>query len=300
MNFGTLPPLTSLKAFAAVAETGSLSAAGRMLNVTHVAVSQQVRSLEDHLGHSLVVREGRGVVLTEEGRLLAQGVRQAFVQLQDTVEALSKTAAGRPLHITMTPAFAVSWLMPRISEFRREHPELELMLNPTAAVVEMQPGGVDVAIRFGNGKWRGLDAEMLLSTNFVVVAATCLVGDKEFHGPEDLLGYPWLQEFGTNELSQWVEWQGVVPRNKLNVTHLPGYMVLEGLRRGEGITATARTFIEAEIEAGTLKVLFEEGASETTGYHIVTRQGVQRPAVKAFVSWLRNQVRSVETANGPR
>lgn len=160
MNFGALPPLTSLKAFAAVAETGSLSAAGRMLNVTHVAVGQQIRSLEDHLGHSLVVREGRGVVLTEEGRLLAQGVRQAFVQLQDTVEALSKSAAGRPLHITMTPAFAVSWLMPRISEFRREHPDLELMLNPTAAVVEMQPGGVDVAIRFGNGKWPGLDAEM--------------------------------------------------------------------------------------------------------------------------------------------
>jgi len=292
MAWRDMPPLSSLRAFAAVAETKSLSQAGRALNVTHAAISQHVRSLEEHMGLSLVVREGRGVALTPEGHQLARGVQAGFEHLQNAVEELSACTEGRPLNITMTPAFAVSWLMPRISDFRQKHPNIELMLNPSADVVEFRPGGLDVAIRFGQGKWSGLEAELLLPTNFVIVAATALIGDRDISTAEDLLEYPWLQEYGTNELSLWVERQGVVPKGKLNVTHLPGYMVLEGLRRGEGVSATARAFIGSDIKAGLLKVLFEDQIMRGSGYHIVTRPGVMRPSVKAFVSWLREHGRA--------
>jgi len=288
MDWRSLPSLNSLKAFAAVAETRSLSAAGRELNVTHAAVSQQIRSLEGFLGLQLVVREGRGVALTPEGTRLFEGLSSGFDTIRATVDDLLQDDVARALNITMTPSFAISWLMPRINDFRLKHPDIELMLNPTAEVVEFRPGGIDLAVRFGTGDWSGLESELFLSTNFVVVGANCLIGDRNIEKPEDLLEFPWLQEYGTNELAIWMERQGVVPKGKLNITHLPGYMVLEGLRRGNGISATARTFIEPDIEAGNLKVLFEEGVLIGSGYHLVTRPGVKRPPLKAFLSWMRS------------
>lgn len=287
MDWRSLPSLNALRAFAAVAESNSLSAAGRDLNVTHAAVSQQVRALEDFLGLQLVVREGRGVALTPEGERLYEGLRSGFDTIRETVDELLQDDVVRPLNITMTPSFAISWLMPRINDFRLNHPDIELMLNPTAEVVELRPGGVDLAIRFGHGDWPGMDSELFIETNFAVVGASCLIGDRKVENPEDLLDFPWLQEYGTNELTIWMERQGVVPRGKLNITHLPGYMVLEGVRRGDGISATAKTFLEADIASGNMKVLFEEGVYPGTGYHLVTRPGVKRPPLKALLGWLR-------------
>lgn len=287
MDWRALPPLNSLKVFAVVAETKSLSAAGRELNVTHAAVSQQVRSLEKLMGLQLVVREGRGVALTPEGEQLYSGLSNGFEAIRETVDALLKDDTARPLNITMTPSFAVSWLMPRVNDFRLQHPDIELMLNPTAEVIELKPGGVDLAIRFGGGTWSGLDSELLLPTNFAVVAANCLIGNKKIETPEDILEFPWLQEYGTNELAIWMEEQGVVPKGKLNITHLPGYMVLEGLRRGDGISATAMAFIEPDIASGSLQVLFEDTVRPGTGYYMLTRPGVMRPPLKKFMTWLR-------------
>ncbi|TYC63233.1 LysR family transcriptional regulator [Rhodobacterales bacterium] len=286
MDWRAMPSLHSLRAFAAVAETKNLSAAGRQLNVTHAAVSQQVRALEAHFGCALIAREGRGVALTPEGEQLNRGVQSGFETILETVEHMMGSNAERPLNVSTTPTFAVSWLMPRISDFRCKHPEIQLSINPTAEVVDMEPGGVDLCIRYGPGQWSGLETELLVASNYVVVGARCLVGDAPDFKPEDLLQFPWLQELGTNELAIWLNGQGVVPDKKLNVTHLPGYLILDGLRRGYGITAMSRVFLQSEIEAGTLRVLFEDLKSE--GYHIVTRPGIQRQPARDFIRWLRS------------
>lgn len=294
MDWRHLPSLGSLRAFVSVAEKKSFSAAGRDLNVTHAAVSQQVRALEAHLGLQLVVREGRGIALTPEGEALFDGVRDGFGRITETIDSLVGSDDERPLHVTMTPSFAVSWLMPRISDFKVKHPEVELVLNPTAEPLEFTPGGVDLAIRYGSGNWPALESELLLASNYVVIGAECLVGEKTDYRPEDLLEFHWLQELGTNEMAMWLKSQGVVLPERLNVTHLPGYMVLEGLRRGDGITATARVFVEGDIEAGNLRVLFEDIQPLNAGYHLVTRPGVQRPALKAFLSWIRQKAREAK------
>ncbi|GAA0782135.1 LysR family transcriptional regulator [Roseibium denhamense] len=288
MDWRSIPSLSSLRAFCAVASSNSLSAAGRELNVTHAAVSQQVRGLEKHLGVALIQREGRGVVLTPEGTVLFEGLKSGFESIQEAVHKVSGADDARPINITTTPSFAVGWLMPRISDFRAKHPDIDLMINPSPYVVPFEPGGVDLAIRYGAGNWPGLEAEMLVHSNYVVVGATCLVGDQETFAPEDLIRFPWLQEFGTNEIALWLERQGVVAPSRLNISHLPGYMILDGVKKGHGITAMAKTFIQSEIEDGVIRVLFEDLRQSTNGYHIVTRPGVQRPAMKAFVKWLRS------------
>lgn len=286
MDWSRMPSLASLRAFAAVAEAGTLAGAGRTLNVSHAAISQQVRALEAFLGAELVVREGRGLVLTQEGRALAGHLEAAFSLMHRAVAELTDADRTRPLQVTMTPTFAVSWLMPRISDFRHRHPDIELMLNPTADVVELEPGGVDLAIRFGKGQWRGLNSEPLLLTSFVVVAARSLVGDADFSDLAKLRDYPWLQEFGANESANWWDRKGIAPSRSNNL-HMPGYMMLESLRRGDGVTAAARAFIEPEIRSGQLRVLFED-EERGNGYHIVTRPGVQRPPLKTFIAWLRS------------
>ena len=280
MTWSDLPSLNSLRAFAPVAETGSYSQAGTALNVSHAAVSQQVKALEARLSATLVFREGRGIALTAEGAALARDLTTGFAAIRKGVEALTGVDATRPVQVTMTPALAVSWLMPRITAFQHQHPGIELMLNSTAEVMTLTPGGIDVAIRFGAGRWPGLEVTPFLLPNMVVVAAPSLIGTRQITDPTMLVDLPWLQEMGTNEVAEWMERQGVTPKEQMKIIHMPGNMIMEAVRRGNGLTYTARMFVEEEIQSGQLLELSSE--DDTGGYYIVTRPGVLRPPVRAF------------------
>ena len=151
MDWLRLPTLNSLRAFSAVAETGSYTLAASKLNVTHAAVSQQVKTLEGRVGVPLVAREGRGIALTDEGRGLARDLDAGFSMIERGIDRLAADSAEQPVQVTMSPAFAVEWLMPRLVEFQQDHPEITLLLNPTGVVVDLKPGGADVAIRYRVG-----------------------------------------------------------------------------------------------------------------------------------------------------
>jgi LysR family transcriptional regulator, glycine cleavage system transcriptional activator len=114
LDWRSLPSLNALRAFCALAQTGSFTRAGEVLNVSHAAVSQQVRALEERLGTSLAQREGRGAALTPEGERLAATLDAAFLAIARAVDELTGADAARPLQITTTPSFAMGWLMPRL------------------------------------------------------------------------------------------------------------------------------------------------------------------------------------------
>lgn len=287
MSWTDLPSLNSLRAFATVAETGSYSRAGSSLNVSHAAVSQQVKALEARLGVTLVIREGRGIKLTDDGAALARHLARGLAAIREGVEALTGADTTRPVQVTMPPAFAVSWLMPRIMDFQRRHPEIMLMLNTTAEVVELAPGGIDLAIRFGGGDWPGMEVTPFLHPDLVVVAARELIGGRKITNPAKLAEMPWLQELGTNDVAEWMERQGITPERPPMITHMPGNLIMEAVRRGAGLTYTARCFVDKEIRSGWLVELSSE--DDTGGYYIVTRRGVPRPPVRTFVKWLKLQ-----------
>lgn len=288
MRWTDMPPLSALRAFAALAETRSLTAAGAALNVSHAAISQHVRALEDRLRVKLVRREGRGVTLTDDGRMLADTLLDAFGAIGAALDQLAGNVEARPLQVSTTPNFAANWLMPRLGDFRARHPDVELMLNPSADLVEIGPGGFDLAIRYGDGNWPGHDVVPLVPTSIVILAATRLIGDRHIEGPCDLLDLPWLQELGTDEVTRWLAEHGVTAGRVHSMTHMPGNFILDAIRRGEGISATARAFAEADIAAGRLRVLYED-SRPGTGYHLVTPRGPLRPPARAFAAWLRRQ-----------
>lgn len=289
MDWQALPPLTALRAFAALAETGGTVAAGARLNVSHAAVSQQVKQLEAHLGVALVDRTGRQLRLTAEGRDLADALSLGFGAIARAVETLTGADADRPLQISTTPSFAAHWLMPCLSAFRQAHPQINLMIDPTPRMVTLEPGGIDIALRYGTGQWPGLEAELLFRSPIVAVAAPQLVEGKRIDYPADLADLPWLQEFGTNEASDWLRRRGVVKERAAGLVQVPGNLLLDGLRNGQGVAVTVREWVRQDITAGRLRLLFED--AEDSGYYIVTRPGVLRLPAKAFVTWLRREAR---------
>lgn len=287
-----MPPLAALRAFSAFAEAGNVVDAGRALNVTHAAISQQIRALEGHLQVPLVDRSGRALEMTAEGRQLAQALTLGFGAIGAAVQELSGAGDARPLHVSVTPSFAAIWLMPRLPEFHAAHPEIDLMLDPSPGLVDLKPGGIDMALRYGRGGWPGLASEMLLETSIVVVGAPeFLARHPDVRSPADLAALPWLEELGTTEADKWMRRQGVDQRIVGQRVHVPGNLMLDGLRDGLGVAASTRMAVAADVAAGRLQVLFDE--EETgEGYHIVTRPGVQRAPVRQFASWLRRAARA--------
>lgn len=291
MDWLKTPPLNSLRAFSTVAETNSYTRAAEQLNVTHAAVSQQVRQLEKWLGLKLVQRQGRGIRLTQEGQVLAQDLALGFNAIGRAVERVSAAAADRPVQITTSPAFAVEWLLPRIPEFQSKHPDIPLMLNPTGEVVELRHGGMDLAVRYRDRRRPAPELTPLLTSDMIVIGTLELLANRDLSRPESLTDLPWLQELGTNEAAEWFTLHGVVPENYLNVTQMPGNLIMASVRRGDGITYTARAFFQEDIAKGRMQVLFSE--KKFGLYYIETQPEPLRPNVKTFVDWLQSKSETI-------
>lgn len=284
MDWTALPPVAALRAFAAFAQTGGVQQAGDALNVSHAAISQQLRALESHLGVTLLNRSGRALQLTPDGELLAQAAVAGFRDMAQAVQDITGAETARPLCITTTNSFAANWLMPRLPEYRAAYPGDDIVIEARAELADPEPGGVDLALRYGDGTWPGLDAEKLVSSSVVGVATPEIYDAAQ----KDLRAVTWLQELGSHEGTNWLQTQGLSPKG--GMISLPGNIALDAARAGQGIAITSRIAVEADLAAGRLRCVFEEGQGQ--GYFIVTRPGVQRPPLKSFVKWLRRVVAS--------
>lgn len=293
MDWHKIPSLTSLRAFAAAAEYRNLTKAATALNVTHSAISQQIRGLERRLGTRLVIRTQHGILLTSQGEYLSTGLLEAFAAMSTLTESLSDAEAIRPLLVSATPMFASAFLMPRLSGFLEDNPNIELRIESTIEAVDLKPGGVDLAIRYGTGRWPGLEAQLLLPGCLTVVASRKLIGDRVFSDPSELLDFPLLQEQASVEFDLWMEKVGIPQNAKRKVIRLPGNMLLDGIRQGDGIGATVPAFIADELKSGKLVALFDDPIPEI-GYYMVTLPGAFRPASKLFMRWLSRSMTQFE------
>ncbi len=286
MDWHNIPSLASLRAFEATARLNSFSKAARELNVTHAAIAQHVRSLEAEFSETLVVRQGRGMATTAKGATLAGSLQSGFAAIALGVEDLRRFSETRPLNISLTPAFATNWLMPRIGEFWAKHPEVMVNLNPNINLTDLASDGVDMAIRYGRGDWQGLHSEALTSGDFVVVARPDLVEGRDITCLQDLVDIPWVFENHMMERKSLIENEGIdlstVKVSMLNTNEL----VLSALRAGLGMSSQPYALVEKEIKAGNL-IKICNLRDDGLGYYMVTRKGRETPALLTFKKWLR-------------
>lgn len=284
IDWAHLPPLSALRAFQAVAAEGGWSAAARALNVTHAAVAQQVRQLEARLGHALVLREGRGLVLTAEGAQLAAALSEGFGAIERGVTAL---ASGEDaVRVTLTASFAAQWLMPRLRDFWERHPDIALSLHPDARPVDLRREGMDLAIRYGRGVWAGVEAQFLAPARLAVAAAPELLPEGRPPTPEELAALDWIILRDWPEQDNYIASLGLDPK-ALSRTEFPNEeLSIVAARQGLGVIVESLALIEGEIEEGRL-VLIDDSQTHLPAYFIVTLPGPKRRAVRRFIDWLK-------------
>lgn len=288
IDWRALPSLTALRAFAATAEARSFSQAARALNVTHAAVAQQVRALEDGLGHALVQRDGRGVSLTAEGEQLYAALGEGFAAIQRGVQDLREEAADRPVRVTLTTSFAAQWLMPRLKDFWEKHPEIGLSLHPEPRLVDLHRERMDLGIRYGAGDWPGVVATYLAPARLVIAGAPSLLGDRRTLSPEEMRGMDWILARNWPEQDSYLRRLGLEPQ-ELSRTDVSGEdLAIAAARQGLGLVVEGEALIAGEVRDGRLRVV-HDSREKLPAYFVVTLPGPQRAAARTFLKWLISQ-----------
>jgi LysR family glycine cleavage system transcriptional activator len=286
-----LPPLTTLPVLEAAARLSSYSLAAEELHVTHGAVSHQIRSLEEHLGVKLFVRQGRGVALTAEGARFAEAARQALELVTDATEELNPAARANKLVISVLPSFASRWLMPRLGGFIEQHPNLQVSVEATPDSANFITDGVDVGIRFGRGPWPELNAQFLASDSYLAVASPRFRGGKLPKKPGDLANLPLFQA-NTGYWERWFSEAGLKCEPMLHpIDYNDAAMFLYQATAGEGIALTRRSLVEADLKAKKLVKLFDiEFPSEQSYWLVSLPACAAAPRIRAFREWLIGEI----------
>ncbi|HEY5701413.1 MAG TPA: transcriptional regulator GcvA [Gammaproteobacteria bacterium] len=294
-----LPPLNALRAFEAAGRHQSFSNAAKELNVTHAAVSHQVRALEDWLGVTLFERTARSVRLNERGKAYLPIIRGAFDQIHAGTQTLLRSVTGDALMVSAPPAFAVRWLAPRLGNLWNVHPDLDLRLSEITGLDDIDFASADIAVRVGDGNWPNVEVIPLLPGTISPMCSPMLLAEgKKLERPQDLAHFKLLHAYNHNGWRQWIQQAGIdtvdVGRGPVfDDTNLIHSAVVAG--QGVGLLHTALT--RKELEAGLLVRPFELGPQNDLGYYLVYPSGAaQDRRIEQFRDWLLAQISADEAA----
>lgn len=279
-----LPSLSALRAFDATARHGGFAGAGRVLNVTHAAVTQQVRALEAGLGVQLVRRAGRTVSLTEAGKRLARSLDDGFGAIAGGLAALQASEGRRVLRVATTTFVAETRIMPRLPEFWALHPGVEVAMTPSHTRVDLVHDGFDLAVRALSDDWvcpPNEEMRPLARTPLLAVCAPSLLAG----GVTDPMDLPWILEPGSSWDHGRLRAAGLDP-DRLRLVQLGSpHLEMSAARRGLGVLLATGVICRDDLDAGRLVALPVEGLPSLT-YAAVMPRGARRVAVDQFVDWL--------------
>jgi LysR family glycine cleavage system transcriptional activator len=292
-------PLAALRTFEVAARLQSFKLAAQELSVTPTTVSNQIRKLERDWGCQLFIRKTRQLILTDVGRSLAQTVNRAFGDIKAEIEA-HVTMAKKTVTLEVGPIFASRWLIPRLNRFRRQHPDIELVLHHGSRIssAENMNTDADAAVDWGEGNWPGLESTHLLRISYLPVLSPHLAKEKGgFNKPADLLRFTILHH---SDRSEWDDWLGLASLPGLDFIDETmiedSNVILQAAIDGHGVALGIFPFIQTEVDQGRLICPMDITLKPKQTYHLLTRPGMRKnPDVETVCHWLEEEAASTRT-----
>jgi LysR family glycine cleavage system transcriptional activator len=286
-----IPSLSALRAFEAAARLRSFKQAADELAVTATAVSHRIRALEEEIGCRLFVRKTRAVDLTSEGRSLYSAVREGFDTIASGVEKLRQRA--RPLvKLSTTPAFAAKWLVPRLAAFQTQHPTIDIHVHASNRPVDLSAGTIDIAIRYGQGRYDGMKSTLLLQDRFAPVASPTLnVVNAADLSRRTLIHFDWEQPLPVD--LTWAAWARTAQLPDLDteagIRFSDESHAIQAAVAGQGVALLSLVLIEQELQLGVLESRLEP-VLDGLAYYIVRPERATKDSAAAIVAaWLIEQ-----------
>jgi LysR family glycine cleavage system transcriptional activator len=288
-----LPPLNALRAFEAAGRLGSFKEAAAELHVTHGAVSQQVRLLEEWLGASLFERHNRRVVLTSAAKAYLAEIGPLFEQLsQATARYGFPETLSRTLFVNAPATFTLRWLVPRLAQFRAEHPDVDVKVETSNDPVESLEETDDVIIRGGPDTFYGYSMRPFLSEERLPVCSPVLLQRLPLRTPDDLRQHTLLHTSSLPRL--WPDWLAMAeipalrPAASLTFDHF--YLTLQAAIDGIGIAMGPTALVSGHLAAGRLVAPFAGPRLPSRSYCTYVPDGKSADdLVVLFRSWLERE-----------
>ncbi len=298
-----IAPLNALRAFEAAARHLSFTQAAAELNVTPAAVSHQIKALEEYCGMRLFHRRTRALLLTDAAKTALPLLREAFDRLADASATLQADGDDGLLTVTAAPSIAAKWLVTRLDRFRTLEPEIDIRLDATDRLRDFARDGVDIAIRYGGGRYPGLSVRQLFATRVHPVCSPgFLVAHPTLRVPQDLAGRTLLHIDWATQDESWPSWKmwllaagvtGVDPARGPRFNDIA--MALQAAVEGHGIALVSDVLASDDIAAGRLVRLFDLSVPVTFGYFVVCPPDkAEIPKVKRFCDWLCAEAEATE------
>jgi LysR family glycine cleavage system transcriptional activator len=281
-------PLNALRVFEAVATHLSFTAAAKELGVTTAAVSAQIKALETDIGVPLFRRHTRAVALTQDGAELLPGVHRGLDELRRAVERLRRERVGGLLNLSVPSEFLQRWLLPRLGEFTRRHPEIEVRFGPARAALDFERDDFHAAILYGSGQWPGLRAERLLDEWVFPVCSPALLAKL---GPIETLSdfsrYPLLH----SRAEPWPDWLrrvgGDTTRTDVPPQPEDASATLAAVEQGKGVALARWSLVAADLAAGRLvRPMLPSVQQHSAWFLMAPAERFSLPKVVRFRTWL--------------
>ncbi len=279
-----IPPLNALRAFEAAARHLSFKQAAAELNVTPGAVSQQVKILEDVLGVALFDRVHNGVMLTAEGQRFLTPIRTAFAGITAATEMVSPHAKGTDLTVVADPDFAIKWLVPKLKDFPRAHPDIRVRIGEAQSPDVLVEGIADIAILRGVSSYNGLRCDPVFSEQQFAVCAPGYLD-----GANGLFGKAMILRAGDDAL--WEAYLSVADARRLSdldcVDFTSRELAIQGAIAGRGLALGSSLEDAADLAEGRLQRVSEHAVTCGEPFYVIYPPGrADCPAERAFINWI--------------
>jgi DNA-binding transcriptional LysR family regulator len=280
-----LPPLSALRAFEAVARTGSVTRAAEELHRTHGAVSRQLQILQEHAGVELFEKKGTGLVLSRHGQALYAVAQPVFDNLELGYRQVRRAARGAGIHVACSATFAMRWLVPKLGDFYRRRPDIRIQLSMTSAR-EIRTEGADLVIDRSWRPYPSHDRKRAIWLAPVAVGPVQAPGYRPGKRGGTRIGHDYIAD-AWERWEHWEEHSGYTLAWQREITFPHTHLCIEAALAGLGTALVDRSLVRKELEDGTLVAPYGFVRSDDGLMAVPASGRPLAPDTEVFLDWLK-------------